>query len=195
MPTPDQNQPHPSQLEPPAAPLPTETPELAPPQTAPATSAPTEAPYDPSEFEKQAHAKYLETILPAVGKRLDVLISTTVQQTGHGDYAIWLPLYALDRGLADLTFTHDAKGQPLDVRTVLENDAKIHMLAAVALERYASRLRTRVAVATGRLRDAETAGTAPANTPLPVVEWGPRDQTLCYDDALEQIAELMEPPA
>lgn len=106
-------------------------------------------------------------------------------QAGHGDYVIWLMLGGLDRGIMNLVYDADGVGTPLPIAVQLQNRVKIDMLAAVALERYATKLRARL-----------TAGVAlidspPENIVYPAVDWSARDQALCYDDALEQLGDIL----
>lgn len=106
-------------------------------------------------------------------------------QAGHGDYVIWLMLGGLDRGIMNLTYDADGVGTPLPIPVQIENRVKIDMLAAVALERYAKKLRERMTAGLALLDGDHE------KIVYPAVDWSARDQALCYDDALEQLADVL----
>lgn len=106
-------------------------------------------------------------------------------QAGHGDYVIWLMLGGLDRGIMNLTYDADGVGTPLPIPVQIENRVKIDMLAAVALERYAKKLRERMTAGLALLDGDHE------KIVYPAVDWSGRDQALCYDDALEQLGEIL----
>lgn len=137
--------------------------------------------YQPSETEKQAHDVYVNKILEASGERLRVLLQMAVMQTGHGDHVIWLSLYGLNLALEGLHYNADAQGTPLPLEQQVDNKLRVDILAAVALERYAEKLRERA----GKLAKMLEAPIA-ADTQIPAIDWKQRDQALVYDDAIEE---------
>lgn len=132
--------------------------------TAPAPPPPTEPAPDGLTVEQGA---LIATVIfePTV-KRMAILISSLIQQTGSGDYALWAPLSAMDHTIRDLEWS---KVPPAAAQ-------QFAALAATVLHRYADRMTAYLT----RLEQYATAPTAPFPTLDP---WTEHDTIACYDAA------------
>jgi hypothetical protein len=133
--------------------------------TAPDTPPPTEPAPDGLTVEQGA---IIATVIfePTV-KRMAILISSLIQQTGSGDYALWAPLSAMDHTIRDLEWS---KVPP-------EAAQQFAALAATVLHRYADRM-------TAYLTRLEQYATDPA-APFPTLDpWTEHDTIACYDAAI-----------
>jgi hypothetical protein len=128
--------------------------------------------------DEVAHAELVRAFIPAAARRMQILIRSAVETCGAGDYAIWLPISAMDSALKDLKFTHDKDGLELPRAAVLENDAKIHILAAVALRSYSSRLLEHA-------HSAIQAARGESGAEIFDVDWDQTDSEAAYEEALQ----------
>jgi hypothetical protein len=168
----------------------TPTPPSSPvPDTPPAPGGPgtaTEPPaYVPGEEEQAAHAELVRNLVPAASRRISVIIRSVIETCMAGDYAIFLPLFALHTGLHELVLDKDATGATLPPAAALKNEAKLYLLASIVFARYADLLRLRA------LSLVDTAAALPDSIAPIAVEWGDADTEAAYVDALAEFTRIL----